>query len=47
MVKHLNDHHICSSFSKKLIEGSMHNLHENGLFGHTSHVHINSIGGRG
>ena len=24
----------------------MHNLHENGLFGRTSHVHINSIGGR-
>ena len=24
----------------------MHNLHENGLFGRTSHVHIISIGGR-
>lgn len=46
MDKHLNDHYILLSFSKKRTEGSMHNLHENGLFGRTSHVHIISIGGR-
>ena len=45
MVKHLNDHPVYSSFDKKLREASMHNLHENGPFGHTSHVHINSSGG--
>ena len=44
--KHLNDHPFYSSFDKKLREASMHNLHENGPFGHTLHVHINSSGGR-